>query len=313
MSANANVIEPVRGTSTLQRPRYSPGLLLRDDDLRVGVDYTRDLSRLLFSSLFGCGVVCGLVVTRKVSCQKLYVTIDSGVALNCEGDPIYVPKPVTVTIDPSCSKVPDTLWVKLCLTEKCCAPRSAVCSCDDDEVANVCTREQFGYEISIVSENPKACECEYHPLPKVPAPGATPDRFGSTAGPVPLQNCWCANPCSACHKDHYAGKCSCDCCGADCIVLARLDRTDQTDSNELGTWEVNHSVRRFIRPVLMRDPQVWLEQHPGSDPCAPPTEIKKNGPKVVFKQANTAKAAAKRASQAKVARALTVPKPQKKG
>ena len=62
MNANANIVDQVTGSSTLVRPRFSPGLLLRDDDLKVGVDYTRELSRLMFRSLFGCGVICGLKV-----------------------------------------------------------------------------------------------------------------------------------------------------------------------------------------------------------------------------------------------------------
>ena len=99
MSANS-YLATYRGVSTLVRPRYSPGLLLRDDDLTAGVDYTRDLSRLLFRSLFGCGVVCGLTVSWKENCGKLVVTVDAGVALTCSGDPIYVPKPVSVTLDP---------------------------------------------------------------------------------------------------------------------------------------------------------------------------------------------------------------------
>ena len=33
MSANAKVVDAVKGNATLVRPRFSPGLLLRDDDL----------------------------------------------------------------------------------------------------------------------------------------------------------------------------------------------------------------------------------------------------------------------------------------
>ena len=75
MNANANIVKQVEGKSTLVRPRFSTGLLLRDDDLTVGVDYTRELSRLLFQSLFGCGVVCGLRVSVTLECGKLLVTV----------------------------------------------------------------------------------------------------------------------------------------------------------------------------------------------------------------------------------------------
>ena len=157
MSANPNIVELVRNKSTLVRPRFSPGLLLRDDDLRQGVDYTRDLSRLLFRSFFGCGVVCGLVVEPKLVCGKLIVTVNEGIALDGRGDPIYVPGATEVKIDPTCgAQIPPKMWVVLCRTEQCCAPRAAVCGCDDEDAASVCTREQDGFEIKLVKEKPKA-------------------------------------------------------------------------------------------------------------------------------------------------------------
>src|SRR5687768_4896591 len=198
MTENANVVDLVKGQSTLVRPRFSPGLLLRDDDLRVGVDYTRELSRLLFRSLFGCGVVCGLEVERSLVCGKLKILINAGVALDCEGDPIHVPRPVEIVLDPSCGKeIPDQIWVILCRTEKCCAPRSAACGCDDDDTASVCTREQDGFEIRIVGENRQGCACACEPVDLPSDSDRTPDGESG---------CWCADPCG-CHKDHYAGKC----------------------------------------------------------------------------------------------------------
>ena len=261
MSANANVVDPVKGTSTLVRPRFSPGLLLRDDDLRVGVDYTRELSRLLFRSLFGCGVVCGLEVEARIVCGKLKITVNPGVALDCEGDPIHVPRPAEIIIDPTCGKeIPDEIWVILCRTDKCCAPRSTACGCDEDDSASVCTREHDGFEIRIVREtrNSCACACERIDLP------TNPDRT-----PEEETSCWCADPCG-CHKDHYAGKCSCDCCEGDCVVLSVLNKVqgknDGQEQDDLQ-WTVNHSVRRFVRPVLMRDPVVHKEQYPGDPLC----------------------------------------------
>lgn len=302
MSQKANIVESMKGNSTLVRPRFSPGLLLRDDDLRVGVDYTRDLSRMLFRSLFGCGVVCGLVVDQKVSCGKLIITVASGVALNCDGDPIHVPQTVTIPIDPSCSdvQIPSKIWITLRLTEKACAPRSAACSCEDDDVTTVCTREQAGFEIRIHGVDPAdcACGCAEQPLQPVasevayavPAPAAAENgnssKKKSTATNTTTANVvadaanggsssgrgeqsWSVDPCCPCYADHYAGKC--DCCGCDnsAVVLAVLSRIDGGDPKDIGQWAVNHSVRRFVRPMLIRDPQVWLEQHQGADPCTP--------------------------------------------
>jgi hypothetical protein len=286
MTANANVVDLVKGNSTLVRPMFSPGLLLRDDDLKVGVDYTRELSRLLFQSLFGCGVVCGLTVTSSVQCGKLLVTIARGVALNGIGDPIYVPSDTTITLDPTCGKpVPPKLWVVLCRTEKCCAPRSAVCGCDDEDTASVCTREQEWFEIRLVKEAPGDCVCQCSakgpqqpsvPSSKAKTVGSSKAAKAPQAATVSQEQpgCACADPCEDCYKDHYAGECCCDCCGGDCVVLALLTASQPATGTPAGTGSqglvapiVDHSVRRFVRPVLMRDPVVWLEQNPGQALC----------------------------------------------
>jgi hypothetical protein len=266
MNANANIVKMEKGTSKLVRPRFSPGLLLRDDDLRTGVDYTRELSRLLFRSLFGCGVVCGLEVEAGLKCGKLVVTINPGVALSRCGDPIHVQDPVKISVDPTCGeKIPDTLWAILCRTERCCAPRSAVCGCEEEDSASVCTREQEGFEIRLVKGVEGDCICKCN---------GESGSFGDRAQ-VDIGDCWCADPCSECYKKHYAGLCECECCEPDCVVLAVLTQSvGTTGLDESGqgntedrNWTADHGVRRFVRPVLMRDPVAFRERYPEVDPC----------------------------------------------
>src|SRR4051812_8617651 len=102
------------GLGNLVRPHFSEGLLLQDDDLTTGVNYTRDLSRLMFRTLFGCGVLCGLRVKEPTfDCGKLKVEVARGVALDCVGDPVEVPKPQTVEVDTCRFKVGSELWIGL--------------------------------------------------------------------------------------------------------------------------------------------------------------------------------------------------------
>jgi hypothetical protein len=242
--SGANVtINSAKGMSTLVRPRFGPGMLLQHEDLEQLNVYTRELNRLMFRSLFGCGVVCGLVVTTEQKCGQGRITVEAGLALTCDGDPIYVPKDQSVAIDEKCDpKLTTPLWVVLCGTVKCCAPRTSMCPSDDEETTSVCTREREGWEIRVVSEEPKCvCRCK-------------PDIvFKETT-------CKCVDPELPCYKDHYGGKCSCEChdCGGsccDCVLLARLERPDPAKPD----WIADHRVRRFVRPVLMRDPQVEIE------------------------------------------------------
>ena len=249
-----NTNEPVgigKGLSTLERPKFGPGMLLQHEDLEQLNVYTRSLSRLLFQSFFGCGVICGLVVEAVElvdECQKLKVTVQPGVALTCAGDPVYVPGPTTVYTKGNFRQdVSKEVWVKLCATVKCCAPRTTSCSSDDDEVTSECTREIDAFEIQLVKDRPKcACACPEDD------PHHTDDTHDDDD--ADQNDCLCAD--IKCHKNHYDGICGCTCgdcsaCDCKCVLLARLQWDDQKNK-----WLVDHSARRFIRPVLMRDPQL---------------------------------------------------------
>ena len=162
--SGANVtLNTAKGLSTLVRPRFGPGMLLQHEDLEQLNVYTRELNRLLFRSLFGCGVVCGLVVTSEQKCGQGRITVGAGLALTCDGDPIYVPKDQSVVIDEKCDpNIKAPLWVVLCGTVKCCAPRTSMCPNDDEETTSVCTREREGWEIRVVSQEP-TCVCRCKP------------------------------------------------------------------------------------------------------------------------------------------------------
>jgi hypothetical protein len=254
MNTNNQPLVTKQGSSTLARAKFGPGMLLQHDDLEQLNVYTRELSRLMFRSLFGCGVVCGLVVGIEVKCGKVIVTVGSGVALDCQGDPIYVPKSQSLVLDEECNPdMPSPLWVVLCGIEKCCSPRTSMCAPDEDESASICTRERDYFEIRVVSNRPRCvCSCR-DPDPNRP----TRDW--------PDNRCKCVDPESECYADHYAGKCGCECddcaeCDCDCVLLARLVRAPGGDDDDDAEWIVDHRVRRFVRPVLMRDPQVEIEE-----------------------------------------------------
>lgn len=284
MNTNNQPVATAKGTSTLVRAKFGPGMLLQHEDLEQLNIYTRELNRLMFRSLFGCGVVCGLVVDTDVKCGKVNVTVGSGLALDCQGDPIYVPKPVSIVLDEECDpNIGSPLWVVLCGTEKCCAPRTSMCASDEDESPSVCTRERDGYEIRIVSNRPQCvCSCpgrdEEHPrrdrAEKAQDPVATRQESSDRMRDRSDNKCKCADP-EPCHVDHYAGKCGCDCkdcanCDCECVLLAQLDKCGNDPNHP--DWRTDHRVRRFVRPVLMRDPQVEIEEERQYEECAGPEQ-----------------------------------------
>jgi len=271
--------KPLTGWSSLQRPRFTPGLLLEDEDLTAGVDYTRELTRLLFSSLFGCGVICGLEVEARLICNgtQVEVKVKRGIALDCRGNPISVPKDQPpIVYDAGCDPLPASLWVKVCYVEKPCQPRDVSCSPDDAGHAEP-TRVRQGFEISVESKQPRcACSCgkpvtEPTRTPGTCCPPATnttgapgtdqpqtgqPGVEQQRGGPGPT-----IPPCP-CYEDHARGVCACD-CGCACVVIARIDtKPEATDDPQTGTAPaavpqgdrdlVPHmTFVRQIRPVLI--------------------------------------------------------------
>ncbi len=270
MNTKSNLPE-TSGKSRLVRPRYSPGLMLQDDDLTQAVDYARDLNRLMFKALLGCGVICGFELTLDKRCGVLTFHVGAGIALDCHGDPIHVPDPQAIPFDPSCSNNnPTDIWVIIRRREYCCAPRDAVCMPEDDESMAVCTRVRDGFEIRLVEERPEcACACpektsEAEPAPtggqpaesaaasaakkraaRTPNAAAAVPPATATEPPVYVDS---SNPCYA---GHYAGNCACG-CNSDWVVLGRFLKINQ--ENASYPQDGDYSVRRFIRPVLMRDP-----------------------------------------------------------
>jgi hypothetical protein len=301
MTTNNKPLALAKGTSTLVRAKFGPGMLLQHEDLEQLNVYTRELNRLMFRSLFGCGVVCGLVVGTEEKCGKVNVTVGSGLALDCQGDPIYVPKSQSLVLDEDCDpSIKGPLWVVLCRTERCCSPRPASCSSDDDESPAVCTRERDGFEIRILA-NPPECMCgcpEADGKPTSDSKGGesecspvgssiTESRATYTGSPTQkATDCRCAGSDLGCYKDHYQGNCGCgggDCsaCDCDCILLARLDKDH---ASEKPNWMADHCVRRFIRPVLMRDPQCKQTERTAAKPegalrprVPTPPSVKKTG------------------------------------
>jgi hypothetical protein len=245
------------GMGTLERPRYAPGLLLEDDDLTAAVEYTRNLMRLMFRSLFGCGVICGLQVKARLICNasKIEVSITRGVALDCLGNPIEIPKDLTITYDPQCAPLPDELWVVACYAEKCCQPRDVSCSADDDGHP-VATRIMDSFEVRLYDKRPKCvCSCEPPDLAKHSAGGCCDEEDSSDASAETTTAEAQARseidselpPECKCYADHFAGKCDCDCC-CPCVLVGNvyLDEDDEKPSISAN----NDHVRR-IRPLLV--------------------------------------------------------------
>ena len=256
-------------TAILERPRYSPGLILEDSDLTSAVDYTRSLSRLLFRNLFGCGVICGLNVKIDTDCG-LNVTVSAGLALDGCGDPLQLPAPGTIAYDKrkadQIAKDAKPFWVTLCGKEKLCQPRALVCDADDYDGATQATRIRAMSEVSISFEEPTCiCGCR-DPDPKAgdaaphDAVARSPEASaGDPCHEAHLTRADCAEGCGC------GSACDCGCC----VLLARAALGAD------GKWTVQHKgIRRLVRAALVADREPYASPAVPEATKVPPPEEK---------------------------------------
>jgi len=88
------VVAAIKAEPALQRPNYFDGELLSAADLRAEQEYFLAQARRHNRYLVGWGVVHGLDVNA-ASTQQLIVA--PGLAIDCAGNEIYVPTPITLT------------------------------------------------------------------------------------------------------------------------------------------------------------------------------------------------------------------------
>ena len=232
------------GRSTLVKPKFGPGMLLQHEDLELQSTHTQELNRLMLRSLFGCGVVCGLTVT--VNETRSEVTVEAGVAIDSNGDPIEVPDREVIDVSGDCQE--NEQWVVLSGATKLCVPRTTTCASDDEPTSHA-TREICVYEIRLETNRPeRICQCKKQELDDEPVEG--------------------------CYDSHINGECDCTSDGCSDqdrkrILLARLY---EEVVGQVRQWKVDHSVRRFVRPKLLGDPTTTTTaSEPASEPASETT------------------------------------------
>lgn len=93
----ANDDKTVHYYNEFQRTRYFQGMLLNDDDFKSEQNYQAGKRRLLNRMLHGAGIVCGLDVLWDDK-SRLF-SINPGLALDCQGNEIWVNHKVTINFD----------------------------------------------------------------------------------------------------------------------------------------------------------------------------------------------------------------------
>lgn len=193
MSANtekcADKEKAVCDYNEFRRLRYFHGMLLDDKGFQSEQQYHAGKRRLINRMLHGSGVVCGLDLKGKKDARWIEVT--SGLALDCSGNEIWVPKAQRIDLasllppkdkpkNAECKETPDqgdvkTYYIGIRYEEKPTDPVSVYLpssTCEERTCEN--SRYKEGYCIEVVDCCPEKyppgliktlCDCEKGVLP----------------------------------------------------------------------------------------------------------------------------------------------------
>lgn len=209
--------EPI--TTSTKATLFTDGMVITADDLSTAMVYPLDMMRALNRAYFGCGIVCGLSVEAGASTGVF--TLKPGLALDCAGYPVQVPRdtPVDVAADPCETSDTGNYYLAISRTTIAEKPR------DDTEICESTKAPKVAY--SRLSEATRICLFATDNLPnKCCDPNAAAGLNTST--------CDCLKQCTEdeCYPDESW------------IVVARINIDDE-DNITL----VDDFTPRYVKPI----------------------------------------------------------------
>jgi hypothetical protein len=99
--------------NNFKKARYFHGMLMTERDFSDEQKYHIEKRKLLNRMLHGCGVVCGLQI-KQTPIASSTITISSGLALDCNGNEIYVNKEYALNLETIINPGPVTNGEQTC-------------------------------------------------------------------------------------------------------------------------------------------------------------------------------------------------------
>lgn len=137
--------------NTFERNNFFYGKLMTVRDFELEQSYFIGKKKLLNRFLHGWGAICGLEVVPH-ECPKK-VVLKPGIALDCYGNEIVVPREVEIDLAAENEEIPQegkTVYVCIKYLECDVEPVPVLineCSCEDTEMKSSIKRESFEYKI----------------------------------------------------------------------------------------------------------------------------------------------------------------------
>lgn len=129
------------------RPRYFEGMILSAEDFQTEQEYHCNKRRMHNRCLHGTRVACGL----EVDLRRNMVSIQPGMALDCQGNEIVVSEPVRISLPPRKRR----FYLTLAYAETASHPMPGF-SLDRDLEEEEFSRIQESYELGWTARDPLA-------------------------------------------------------------------------------------------------------------------------------------------------------------
>lgn len=233
--------KPIIQSTRTEQIVFKDGMIVTAEHLQTAMHYPVSLFQTLVRAYFGCGIVCGLKVDAVDGCTTCKsdegkknvwdVKISQGVALDCQGYPLQLCKPVSINLKPdpcSCDEPPTSVCIAIRRYEAEDSQTKPSCNvAEGGQVHDPLKREQVMIQVFECCKLPEnAC---MRPTLNPPAQEAQDEEDCSTE----LEKlCDCLKAC----PDHQ-------CCGEGWVLLACL-KLDQC-----GIKVIDNSQRKYVKPI----------------------------------------------------------------
>lgn len=237
----------MRRPGSTEAVRFTDGMLVTAEDLNAATAYPLELMQVLVRAYFGCGIVCGLGVTRaegKDSCGNPHgfaVTIERGVALGCDGYPIELCKDLKLDLSPDDCGCKPTGEIRYVAIRRVTAPdvapsRGCGCCGSGAEPEGQCTRVRDHVLVAAFDEATLPAGICMRPREK-----KAEEQDGQPAPHVHPNACECLQHCP-----------DCDRCAEPWVLLATLKVDDKgvmaghvNDAGDVG----DKGGPQYVKPI----------------------------------------------------------------
>lgn len=268
--------------------QFSDGMLVTAEDLSAAMRYPLSVIQVLLKAYFGCGIVCGLGLTKPVeqppadspgaamdatgkpvpppaptTPPNYILTVEKGVALGCDGYPIEVCGPLQLDLTPDPCRLDRSTKKMFVAARRVTAAEAAArpcgCATTGGDSGQQCSRMRDHVLVQAFAEEHLPAEiCR---MPDPAANGAAPKlRQDAPQGVAAI--CECMKQCGACA-----------CCGEPWVLLGSVPVGVQ------GLGAIDLADRRYVKPIACVCAAVQPAPPPQPDHVDPKTPAGTTDPK----------------------------------